>query len=76
MKETVIKLSGQMKEIDLTKEKDLTNERELYEVLTQAIIDFDTEGIVADTSRELAFRYLTLAQIYLKNYLKELGERI
>jgi len=43
-------------------------EKELLETLTQAIIDFKQEP--NNTTKELAFRYLMLAQIYLKDYLK------
>ena len=43
-------------------------EKELLETLTQAIIDFEQEP--NNTTKDLAFRYLILAEIYLKDYLK------
>ena len=43
-------------------------EKELLETLTQAIIDFEQEP--NNTTKELALRYLMLAQIYLKDYVE------
>lgn len=43
-------------------------EKELLKTLEQAIIDFKQEP--NNTTKELAFRYLILAKIYLEDYLK------
>lgn len=45
--------------------------KELEKILEEAIINFESDE--KDTTKELAFRYLTLAHIYTKQYNKEKG---